>query len=184
MAFLKGIRRLKSCTLRPKKMAAVCHQKAAASPERKPKEGLPSSSKIVHGGLLGKNKTKKQAARLRLCKAPSIEGNPWHTKDVLRSPAPRLQASSIPWRSRITLDSKPAVVLYITIVKILIHIDQQITRAQDVSLRLLRPALARQAQHLLPIELLGHRNLHLHLHRLQHAKRLACLQDVARLHSV
>merc|ERR1719456_2118468 len=56
MAFLKGIRRLKSCTLRPKKMAAVCHQKAAASPERKPKEDLPSSSKIVHGGLLKKGK--------------------------------------------------------------------------------------------------------------------------------
>merc|ERR1719456_1457763 len=175
MAFLKGIRRLKSCTLRPKKMAAVCHQKAAASPERKPKEDLPSSSKIVHGGLLKKGK----GCGFAFAKLPASKA----THGTRRTSLDLLLPDSEPPRSR------GAVVLYLTASPRespyrLLHLEQQITGAQDVSLLLLRPSVARQAQHLLPIELVGHRNLHLHLHRFQHAKRSAFLQDVARLHSV
>merc|ERR1711916_402634 len=55
----------------------------------------------------------------------------------------------------------------------------KISWRQQISLQLLRPASHRQRLDLLAIQLIRHRNLHFHLHGLQHAEGLPSLENVS-----
>merc|ERR1719401_3419585 len=68
--------------------------------------------------------------------------------------------------------------------RLVLHFQEEVSWRQEVTLRLLGPALARRAYDLLAIKLRRDGDLHLHLHRLQYAERLPFLQDIAGLHRV
>mmetsp|Transcript_15722 Transcript_15722/g.27931 ORF Transcript_15722/g.27931 Transcript_15722/m.27931 type:complete len:312 (-) Transcript_15722:3144-4079(-) len=65
-----------------------------------------------------------------------------------------------------------------------LELKHKVSRCQDVALILLRPALAGESLDHEAVEIVGHRDLHLHLHGLQHDQDLALLQHIADLHGV